>query len=193
MLHIDYVANQRFGHVAHCAGGLLVLVAVVATYIFHHAPTTEATSQARAEIAKIQQALRNAPAIQRRHAELREKLREMEDRLARIRRRVPRDAGESEFLSALTTMAEEVGMAITNLSPSSPRQLPGYMQMDVSIGGLASYESVCRFVDRIRRFPRLAKVVGLEVRAAGPGESVYPVSITVAIFYDLVVQPGGEA
>jgi Tfp pilus assembly protein PilO len=116
----------------------------------------------------------------------------MEERLARIRRRVPSQAGESEFLSSLAKVAEEVGMVITNLSTSPPRKMTGYTQIDLTIAGTATYESICRFVDRIGGFSRLAKVVGLDIKADSGGNGVYPVTITVAIFYDLMARSGGE-
>jgi Tfp pilus assembly protein PilO len=192
MLYIDSTTNRRFGLCVQCAGGLFVLAALVGMYKLQYAPTIDATRIAKAGIGAIQQSLHKAPAIHREYTGLSDQLQQMEQRLARIRRRVPRQSGESEFLETLARAAKEDGMVITNLSTSPPRQLSGYSQRDLTITGSATYESLCRFVKRIGSFPRLAKVVGLEVRTDSGGNGGYPVTITVAIYYDLIAGPSGK-
>ena len=192
MLHIDYTATRRFGNGVHCAGGVLVLSSIVAVYAFLYAPTMTATERAHQEITEIQAALRKAPGVHREHADLSEQLREVDQRLGEIRRRVPRQAAESEFISELTALADEVGLVISNLTPSSPKSLGGYSQMEISITGSAGYESVCRFVHGVRQFTRLAKIVGLDVRTGAGGNRGYSVTITVAIYYDLATLSAGE-
>ena len=193
MLHIDDKATRRFGLLVHCAGGLLVIGGVVAAYLMIYAPTTEATARARIEIKQVQNALRQAPRIRRQHGRLNKQVQEMEDRLERIRRRVPQDAGESEFVSALTATAEEVGIVISTFKPALPEQKSGYWQINITVNGLANYESVCRFVDSVHAFSRLAKVVGLKIsNTDSSGQGIYPVTLTVAIFYDLASEAGGD-
>lgn len=189
MLYIDSTANRRFGICVHCAGGLLVLAALSANYALLYAPTMEATEQTYVEISDIQHSLRKAPAVQREYSRLSRQLQEMERRLANIRRRVPRQPEESEFLDALNTSAKEVGFVVTNLTPGPRRPMGGYSQVELSIAGSATFESICRFVERIRGFPRLAKVVGLDIRADASGTGLHAVTITVAIFYNLVARP----
>jgi Tfp pilus assembly protein PilO len=192
MLYIDSTTNRRFGFFVHFAGGLLVLSSLGAAFALQYAPTKSATKNANTGIGEIEQALRKAPVVHREYTRLSGDLHQMEERLAKIRRRVPRQAGESEFLETLARTAKDDGMVISNLSTSPPRQLSGYSQRDLTIVGTASYPSLCRFVDRISGFPRLAKIVGLEVQADASGKEEYPVTITVAIYYDLIAQPGGK-
>lgn len=183
MLYVHDNATRRFGRFVHCAGALLTLGSAVAAYVVFYAPKTEATEETKHRIAELELALDRAPAIQREHTQLSERLREMEERIESLHRRVPQEARDSEFLSSLTTLAEEVGVEFTDLAPSLPQKKPGYSQMEIAISGRAGYESLCRFLDGIGRLPRLVKVLGLNVRHDSNGAGVYPVTVRLAIYY----------
>jgi Tfp pilus assembly protein PilO len=184
MLYVHDNATRRFGRLVHCAGALLTLGSAIAGYLLFYAPKMQATEATNRTIAALELSLQRAPAIQREHAQLSSRLRAMEERVEAIHHRVPREARDSEFLSSLTTLAVEVGLDITDLTPSSPVQKSGYSQMDIVLTGRSTYESLCRFVDGIGRFPRLAKILGLDVRHDPTGEGVYPVTVKVAIFFN---------
>lgn len=185
MLHIDDHATRRFGHMVHCLGAVLTLGTAVAVFAIACAPAMEANERTWARILELKQSLLEAPAVAQQHAELSRRLQQMEQQLADIRRRVPQEAQEAEFLADLTSLAEDVGLVVTNLSPGAPQRKAGYSQMDISVSGIARYEGLCRFVDGIRKFPRLVQVVGLDVRHDPSGQGSYPVTVTTAIFFDL--------
>jgi Tfp pilus assembly protein PilO len=188
MLHIDDYATRRFNGLLHCAGGLLTLVGAVTAYLTYYAPAMMTAERAGRAISRLQDSLHRASHLQREHATLSTQLREVEQNVNRVRMRVPREADESQFLSAVTTIADEVGMTINNLSSGAPQKEAGYSRLDVTIAGLASFEGICRFVDRIRGLSRLAKITGLDVRADPDGQALYPFTLTSTIFFDLLIQ-----
>lgn len=183
MLYVHDNATRRFGRFVHCVGALLTFGSAVSAYFAFYAPRMNAAEQAYETIAELEQSLQKASSIEREHTRLSGRVREVEDHLQAIHERVPKEARDSEFLSELTRLAEDAGIVITDLSTSSPQKKAVYSQMEISVTCQASYESLCRFIHRLGQLPRLTKIIGFNVRHDRSREGVYPVTITVAIFF----------
>jgi len=112
-------------------------------------------------------------------------LQEKQQQIAHVRRRVPVNSEENSFLAQITHAAEQVGIGITNLQSGQPQKRTGYSQLEITLSGLTTYESLCRFVDQVSQLDRMVRIVGMNLRTNTSQQQLYPVDITLAIYFGL--------
>lgn len=176
--------TKRIGRLLHYAGLLAIVVFGTIGYSFAYAPTTKSIADASASIDELRQSVRNAPVIRREHEKASRYLQTITKRLDALRQRVPADAEAGEFLRQVTQIAAEQHVAISNFQPERTADKDGYAEMEVTLSGKGSFESICSFFDRLGRLPRLSKVRNLTL-SAGTTPNEYPMRATLLIYFGL--------
>jgi Tfp pilus assembly protein PilO len=183
---------RRFGRLLHYAGLLATVLCAVAGYSFLHAPLLEAIASTTARIVELKLLNQNAPITRVQHRKVSEKLNEVTTRIAEVQGRVPREADPGTFLKEVTQLASEEQFAIKDFTPDKPQDRNGYAEMHVTLKGVGSYASICRFVDRLSKLKRLSKVNDLKLSAEGDA-SEYPMTATLIIYFGLRGKEAGPS
>lgn len=175
---------RRFGRLLHLAGLLATVLGAAAGYSLVHAPSIDEIASTSAQIVELELLIQNAPILRKEHRRVSEKVAEVTTRIAKVQRRVPRDADAGEFLKQVTQLASDEHFAIKDFTPSKPQSRNGYEEMQVTLKGSGSYASICRFMDRLSKLQRLSKVKDLSVSAGGDAGE-YPMTATLVIYFGL--------
>lgn len=183
-MHVIDDETRRFGRLLHYAGVLLAVVCASAGYSFLHAPAVHAIADTAARIDELMQSVQNAPVIRDQHRLVSDKLREVTTRIANVQRRVPRDADAGEFLKQVTQLAGTEKLSIKDFHPEKPENRDGYAEMQVTLKGEGSFDSICTFVDRLNKLARLSKIKDLTL-STEDGATEYPMTATLVIYFGL--------
>ena len=172
----------------HGLGLLIVAGTAAAAYTLLWVPLAEQVHQARDLQTIVQAKLDGAIEARLEHRRLLSALAKIERDAAALQRRIPEEPLEADFLAELTTAAQQVNLQIQNYQPGIVMVEPTCSQLEIVLSGLGSHQSICGFLDRLTRSPRLSRVLTLEIDAAADGE-LYPVSMKLVIFFDVKQQP----
>jgi Tfp pilus assembly protein PilO len=176
--------TRRFGRLLHYAGLLVTVVCATAGYSFLHAPAVDSIADAAARIDEVVQSVQNAPVIRDQHRIVSAKLQEVTTRIANVQARVPQGADDGEFLNQVTQLAQKEKLAINDFHHEKPEVKNGYAEMQVSVHGLGSFNSICAFIDGLNKLARLSKVKDLTL-SAEDAAAEYPMTATLVIYFAL--------
>ena len=126
--------------------------------------------------------LEDARGIRGELAALGSQLESQQRRAAEVRRRIPDDPDEAEFLRQLSEAASRGGVVIEDFNRGGMTARAGFCQLDVSLRCGGSYDDICRFLDQLEGFPRITKIVSLDLISAGRSER-YPMQLTIRLYF----------
>jgi Tfp pilus assembly protein PilO len=175
---------RRFGRLLHYGGVLATVVCATAGYSLLHAPTVQDIFDTSTHIEEVMLSVENAPLIRTQHEKISRTLADVERRIENVQNRVPNDADAGQFLKEVTRIANEEQLSIRNFQPEKPADKTGYAEMEVTLKGEGSFESICRFFDRLNKLSRLSKLKALSVTAT-EGVSKYPMTATLIIYFGI--------
>ncbi|MFO0790602.1 MAG: type 4a pilus biogenesis protein PilO [Pirellulales bacterium] len=176
--------TRRFGRMLHYAGVLATVLSVWAGYKYIHAPTVESINATSAQIDELMLSVQNATIIREQHRIVSAKLHEVTTQIANLQQRVPTNDDSGEFLNQLSQLAHDEQVSITAFNPEKPEPRAGYTEMYVTLKGTGSFRSICMFVDKLSKLPRLSKVKDFTL-SADEGSTEYPLSATLVIYFGL--------
>ena len=174
--------TRRFGRMLHYAGVLATVLSVWAGYKYIHAPTVESINATSAQIDELMLSVQNATIIREQHRIVSAKLHEVTTQIANLQQRVPTNDDSGEFLNQLSQLAHDEQVSITAFNPEKPEPRAGYTEMYVTLKGTGSFRSICMFVDKLSKLPRLSKVKDFTL-SADEGSTEYPLSATPLIYF----------
>jgi Tfp pilus assembly protein PilO len=187
--------TRRFGRLLHYAGVLATVVCATAGYSFLHAPAVDSIAETSARIDEVVQSVQNSPVIREQHRIVSAKLREVTTRIANVQARVPQGADDGEFLKQVTQLAQNEKLAINDFHHEKAEVKNGYAEMQVSVHGVGSFNSICAFLDGLNKLARLSKIKDFTLSAEDTATE-YPMSATLVIYFALSgddAQPVKEA
>lgn len=176
--------TRRFGRLLHYAGVLTTVVCATVGYSFVHAPAVDAIADTAARIDEVVQSVQNAPVIRDQHRIVSAKLHEVTTRIANVQGRVPQGADDGEFLKQVTQLAQKEKLAINDFHHEKAEVRNGYAEMQVSVHGVGSFNSICAFIDGLNKLARLSKVKDLTLSAEDTSTE-YPMTATLVIYFAL--------
>jgi len=182
--HLLDAKTRQFSRILHYAGLLAALACATASYSWLHVPIFDDISRTAERIEELKLSMQNAAVIHEQHQRASERLATANQRIAKVRERVPSEADAGEFLSEVSRIASQENLAIKDFQPEAPTNMDGYAQMKVTLEGHGSYASICTFLDRIANLERLAKLQDLKLSATG-NATEYPVTATLIIYFGL--------
>ena len=101
-----------------------------------------------------------------------------------FKRRVPQGADDGEFLNQVTQFAQKEKLAINDFHHEKAEVKNGYAEMQVSVHGVGSFNSICAFIDGLNKLARLSKVKDLTLSAEDTAAE-YPMTATLVIYFAL--------
>lgn len=183
--HVFDAKTWKYGRILHGLGVMLSITVAMITYTCIYAPMVQGTDDTRVEVKRLASVLHNAPSIHKEHKQLRDRLADVSDRIKQLRSRVPEEVMVSQFVSRVTEAAEQEGIMISNIDTGRPIQREGFSEREIEFVGSGCYESFCRFVDRVRKLPRLSKVTGLEIHSEAFEQKIHPMKLRTVIYFGL--------
>lgn len=136
----------------------------------------------RADLVRAQ--LSDGPSLQRQHAERKQQLEALLDRVELVNRRIPDEAREGEFLTDLTRVAEEHGVTIDDFRRGAASSTSTHWVVSVSVKAHGDHAGVCGLVDAVADLPRLAELTEAQIESK-PEPGGYPVQLTYALYYGI--------
>jgi type IV pilus assembly protein PilO len=183
-MHVLDDQTRRFGRVLHYTGALVVVLCATAGYTLAYAPAVERAADTELRINELLLSVENMPVIREHHEKVSATLAEVTRRIAKVRQRVPQHADAGEFLKEVTRIAGEEQVTLKNFQPGQPASKKGYAEIEVTLLGDGSFESVCTFFDRLTKLNRLSKVKSLTISTRDP-QTEYPMEVTLVIYFGL--------
>jgi Tfp pilus assembly protein PilO len=149
----------QWSRIFHAAGGLISLSLLGAVALLALRPLELRESQLQLRSEAIHSELSIAEAVRLEHEQLSSEIARVEDKIEQLLNRIPNVPRESDFLGQITTLAEQVGLAIIDYRPGSVSDAGQYKQMSLTLSSTGSYEAICRFLHEIQQLPRLSRVL----------------------------------
>lgn len=100
------------------------------------------------------------------------------------RERLPQQHDEAGFLRWASESASACGLTVTDFRPAS-RSLQGqgeYEGREMMVTAAGKYESICRFLDRLRTCPRMNRVTSFDISPRDAERTNYTFSIQIILF-----------
>ncbi|QDT69040.1 Pilus assembly protein, PilO [Planctomycetes bacterium MalM25] len=143
----------------------------------------------RSDLVRAQ--LTDGPELRRQHAERKQQLEALLDRVELVNHRIPDEPKEGEFLSDLSRLAEEHGVTIEDFRRGATSTAGTHSMVSVSVKARGGHAGVCRLVDAVSKLPRLAELTELQIESQSD-PTAYPVQLTYALYYGMAT-PSAEA
>ena len=175
---------KQFDSLLHAAGAIVTIAIAVVLHFALYAPLERRHANIVEHTASLDELLNRASDVRGEHAKLSESLAEIMKRSEALHRRVPKEPREVEFLTQVTEAANDEHFKIRGYLPSTIINKQGYSQMEVTLDGEGTYYSICGFLDRIHRLPRMSSVVKMDIRPVSPTKD-YPIKLTLVIYFNL--------
>lgn len=175
---------KSLGWLLHGAGTLPTLVIGTVFWFGYAVPLNAEKKIVRAEIKHTADRLADGLGIREEHQTLQEQVAANQQKIDRVRQRIPDRAEEAEFLRLVTDASDHSGLEIGSYSRGKESDEPEFSQLDINIQARGSFESICRFLDCMEQIPRVAKVTSLQLHGQDKStEGGYPLTITVRLYY----------
>ncbi len=177
---------SAFGWSLHGAGLAVTAAVVIALAVIVIRPLRAEATRVRAGILAASNYLQQEDQIESRHEQFQATLTEQQRLQADLLAQVPERPRESEFLAQLTELSRSTGMSINGYTPGETTQHNSHASLAIRLKAHASHESLCRFLTGLETLPRLCHVTHLHVATPTLTDTVYPVEMTVRIFFSPV-------
>ena len=158
------------------AAGAFVYHFVVSSLISHQHQRNES------EAVRLEELVATKPQVDQEFRDVNTKLAELQERAQKMRDGIPDEPRESEFLRHVTEAADLEELKIRDFQPASITKLKSHSQMDVRLHGDGEYRSICGFLERISRLPRVKTVQRMRVERPSVG-TAYPIDITLTLYF----------
>ena len=172
------------GWLLHGVGLAVAILLVAAAYIAIVLPIDRELAELSEREAQLQQLLNRSDQIRADRKNLKMELASARGRIQKMERSIPREPSEADFLAQIAEAAGQVGLQIEDYRPGDSTQERNYSRMEVLLSGNGSYGSICDFLERVQRFPRLSRIIHFEVSALDNVDR-YPFKLTLAVFFDV--------
>ncbi len=176
--------SRRFARILHYTGVLLLVVCVTVSYSLLHAPIIRDTERTIDKIDELSLSIENSAAIHEQHVKISERLAAVKAKIAKVVERVPDEAASGQFLEEVSRIASEENLTIKSFEPGKAQEKTGYTQLEVTLAGKGTYQSICTFLDRLSGIARLSKLQNLTLSSTGNSPE-YPMNATLIIYFGL--------
>lgn len=176
----------------HLAGLTVLLVAAALYHLGVARPLLRAEAKDEADIEELHKLQRSAVGTRREHKRLGQAVEELKQQAAAMRRRIPDESDEAEFLNDVARLASEVGIKVVEYRRGAVVHSDTHSQLDLEIKCLGSYAGICHFMDRLHHLPRITSVKHLAIHP-DPNSSQYPLHVTLTLYFGIRANPIEES
>jgi Tfp pilus assembly protein PilO len=159
------------------------VVICAAFYLFGYRPSTARLYALRGQIdlkAREIDANRQETAIRNK---LQLEVDELQRRLARFDKQLPRHVEWGQFLNDITLLRDQAGLRDCHIIPTGAKPNDLFVEFPIHVKFEGDFLSVFSFLRQMEQMQRLTRVRDLTVRAREPGSGVVDVSLSMNIYY----------
>lgn len=170
------------GYIIHAIGFFSLIIGGCAYHFVVSAVLTHKQRTNTAEAARLEELLEGSGDVRRRHSELTQRLADLEERAEAIRRKIPDQPEESNFLEQVATAAKAQGLIIQNYTRGAVTTTATHSLLEIRLTGEGDYQSICGFFEEMANLSRVATVRNLNLTIPNDTE-VYPLDITLTLYF----------
>jgi Tfp pilus assembly protein PilO len=182
MKYIEKDSEQPVGWALHAAGVATVVVVITAYYFFVYQQLETRKQSDLLRIEQLRTLLSHSATVQRQNLDQQQKLQSLEDSISAIRERLPHELRQTQFSDELNRVAEEAGVEVLQLNWGAPEVTPSYTQAVVQLECDGSYDSICRFLDKVSQLTRITDISQLQLES-DPESQNRPLQVTFVLYY----------
>jgi Tfp pilus assembly protein PilO len=179
---------KALGWWLHGLGLLIALAIGLLAKSFVLAPIDDRTAAHLRRADRLQDRLRDADRIRAEHARLVEDLAVARRQSEELKKRIPDEPREADFLAQVTHLADEVGLRIRDYRPGTVSEKTSYSVLQVELIGEGDYVSICGFLRRLPGLARHSIVRRLEVASDSKQEG-YVLAMSLQLCFAVQGQP----
>ena len=187
-------ANNRqlmlLGYLIHAVGLVSLVVGGCAYHFVVSAVLTHQQYVNADETNRLEELIRGSGDVWRQHAELLQRLADLERRAEEIRGRIPDQPEESGFLEQISTAARARGLVIENYTRGGVTTTATHSLLEVRMTGEGDFQSICGFFEEMANLSRVATVRRMHL-AIPKDSDIYPLDITLTLYFGARARPGG--
>jgi Tfp pilus assembly protein PilO len=170
--------------VIHAGGAGLLLVVLLTYYYAVHRPLVTSADDDADRSRQLTKLLAASRSVFEENRAANNELSNLTTRINGIRGRIPATALESDYHAALALVAQQEGVQIIENKRGQATTHVDCSELSIQLKCIGDYASICRFVDRIQKLPRIATVSKFTLQTV-EGHAQYPVEIGLALYYGL--------
>jgi len=149
---------------------VLGLAGVGAFWYFYAAPAESKLVTKRAEVAKLQGAIKAGLATAKRLPEFRREVTVLEAQLERLRAVLPEEQDVADLLRRVQAMATQSNLKIRGFTPAAITRREMHAEWPIGLKLEGSYHDLGTFLERVSKFPRIINVGAMHI-AARPSQT----------------------
>ena len=168
----------------HAVGLGSLLVIALAFYFLAYRGQTQQRVEHEMRADQLVQLLNGSSRASQEYDDQQKLLTRLQKEIGNVRSHVPETADDGAFLTALSDIAEEENLQITDYRRSRSTTHASHSQLELQLKCVGDYESLCRFVDRVQAMPRITRVSHINLQSVA-GSRSYPFEIRLVLYHGL--------
>jgi len=170
--------------VIHAGGASLLLVALLTYYCAVHRPLVTSAADDADRSQQLTELLDDSQSVFKENRAVSLELTSLTAQIDVIHQRIPTTAAESDYHAAVAQVAQQEGVQIIEHNRGQATTHVDCSELNVQLKCIGDYASICRFVDRLQKLPRIATVSQFTLQTV-EGHTQYPVEISLVLYYGL--------
>ena len=147
------------------AMAVIALAGVGAFWYFYASPAQATLDTKRAEVAKLQEQIKNGLATAKRLPEFRREVTVLEAQLDRLRTVLPEEQDVADLLRRVQAMATQSNLKISGFTPAAVTRREMHAEWPIGLRLEGSYHDLGTFLERVSKFPRIINVGNIKIKA----------------------------
>ena len=174
------------GWLMHSAGLGCLCVLMVLIFSFIYRPLNVQLDRNRGLQNSVMKFINSSRHINREHERLTTELTRQQESWSTVLTKIPEYPQEANYLAQVTQLAEKSQLQISNFSPGASHDTETLKERDVRILLSGRYESICHFLDGMKKLSRISNIQQLSIGASSDPKqiNVCSVILSIRIAYD---------
>jgi type IV pilus assembly protein PilO len=158
------------------AMAVIALAGVGAFWYFYASPAQATLDTKRAEVAKLQEQIKNGLATAKRLPEFRREVTVLEAQLDRLRTVLPEEQDVADLLRRVQAMATQSNLKISGFTPAAVTRREMHAEWPIGLKLEGNYHDIGAFLERVSKFPRIINVGAIHIAARAEQTSLNTVT-----------------
>jgi type IV pilus assembly protein PilO len=171
----------------------LALGGVGVFWYFYASPAQATLVTKRAEVAQLQEQIKNGLATAKRLPEFRSEVTVLEAQLDRLRTVLPEEQDVADLLRRVQAMATESNLKIQGFTPATVTRREMHAEWPIGLKLEGNYHDLGAFLERVSKFPRIINVGALHIAARAEQSTSSTVTAECTAMTFVLVKDGDGA
>ena len=155
---------------------VIALAGVGSFWYFYASPVQATLETKRAEVAKLQEQIKNGLATAKRLPEFRREVTVLEAQLDRLRTVLPEEQDVADLLRRVQAMATQSNLKISGFTPAAVTRREMHAEWPIGLKLEGNYHDIGAFLERVSKFPRIINVGAIHIAARAEQTSLNTVT-----------------